>query len=89
MDKIDILHLSDFHFDPNYRAGALAQCPLPLCCRQIPAAQNSTEPDPSSLAGRFGDLRHCDMPFETIESLVNDAANFTKKVLDRDCFHTQ
>lgn len=66
--------------DASYRVGALAQCDQPLCCRNLPVESSQTITEPSTLAGRFGDLRNCDMPIETIESLVDDAFNFTEKV---------
>lgn len=102
-----ILHISDIHYDPRYRQGAIAQCDRPLCCRELPEQQNpesnllplviSTESsslsnknaenqavristEVSMLAGHFGDTRHCDMPLETIESLVNDAVSITDKI---------
>ncbi|XP_003743760.1 sphingomyelin phosphodiesterase [Galendromus occidentalis] len=80
-NNFEIIHFSDFHHDPSYRQGALAQCTLPLCCRQVPSETNQSSTEPSKLAGRFGDLRHCDMPIETIESLVNDAFTVTQKSL--------
>ncbi|XP_028969109.1 sphingomyelin phosphodiesterase [Galendromus occidentalis] len=78
-NNIKILHLSDFHYDPRYREGAQAQCDLPLCCREPPEETEDPMGNQSmaSLSGRFGDLRHCDMPMETIESLVDDAVNLT------------
>ncbi|OQR76523.1 sphingomyelin phosphodiesterase-like [Tropilaelaps mercedesae] len=102
-----ILHLSDFHYDPHYREGAIAQCEQPLCCRDFSeeSAEQTRSGDTSvsgqmsddeaedwelankttalgvaPLAGRFGDLRHCDMPLETVESLINDAVNIPVKV---------
>lgn len=55
---------------------------MPLCCREVP--DETEEPISNetltSLSGRFGDLRNCDMPMGTIESLVDGGFNFTENV---------
>lgn len=30
-----VLHLTDFHYDPKYKAGSNAQCEEPTCCRGV------------------------------------------------------
>lgn len=57
---------------------------MPLCCRELPEPEESDQAISNqtltSLSGRFGDLRNCDMPMETIKSLVDDAFNLTENV---------
>ena len=60
-----ILHISDFHFDVLYTAGARTDCDVDLCCR----AENGVGTNASNTAGMFGDFR-CDSPATLIESLM-------------------
>ncbi|XP_070394579.1 sphingomyelin phosphodiesterase-like [Dermacentor albipictus] len=61
-----VLHLSDTHYDPEYVEGSLASCDEPLCCR---AASGEVTND-TDRAGRWGDLRYCDLPFRTLENML-------------------
>lgn len=61
--RVKVLHMSDFHIDPRYFAGAEANCTNGLCCRtnalneELPAGQLSL---PAPLYGWF----ECDTPFD-------------------------
>ncbi|XP_037951691.1 sphingomyelin phosphodiesterase 1 [Teleopsis dalmanni] len=59
---LKILHLTDIHFDPEYKSGSLAECPEPLCCRNTP--ENI---DVDKQAGYWSDYRDCDSPLHMIE----------------------
>ncbi|KAH8381287.1 hypothetical protein KR093_002107, partial [Drosophila rubida] len=50
-----VLHLTDIHYDPEYKVGSLADCDEPMCCRGDLVAS-------SSGAGYWGDYRSCDTP---------------------------
>ncbi|XP_030556483.1 sphingomyelin phosphodiesterase [Drosophila novamexicana] len=52
-----VLHLTDIHYDPEYKSGSLADCAEPMCCRDpLPADATSTG------AGYWSDYRNCDTP---------------------------
>ncbi|KAI9584703.1 sphingomyelin phosphodiesterase-like [Glossina fuscipes] len=61
-NDLRILHLSDIHYDPDYKEGSLADCEEPLCCRN---ADNINIPDQLG-AGRWGDYRDCDAPMRLV-----------------------
>ena len=44
-----ILHISDLHLDLEYEEGTDSQCDRPLCCRNWPAADESSPRKESSL----------------------------------------
>ncbi|KAK5650976.1 hypothetical protein RI129_002005 [Pyrocoelia pectoralis] len=61
-----ILHLTDIHYDPLYNVGANAVCNDVLCCETI-----SGEPKtPRQAAGYWGDTHVCDMPWHSVENLI-------------------
>lgn len=68
-NKIDlkVLHLSDFHFDANYKPGSNSKCSEVLCCRD-----NSGNPvNPEDAAGYWGSYGMCDIPWHTVEEILN------------------
>ena len=64
-NDIRIVHISDTHHDPNYRVGMNAVCGEPACCRY----RQGTPEFESDAAGKWGDYRDCDAPWEAIEDL--------------------
>ncbi|KAH9382405.1 hypothetical protein HPB48_005551 [Haemaphysalis longicornis] len=58
--------LSDTHYDPEYAEGSLAACDEPLCCR-LDSGEVKNDTD---RAGRWGDLRFCDLPFRTLDNML-------------------
>ncbi|BFF93100.1 sphingomyelin phosphodiesterase [Drosophila madeirensis] len=62
-----VLHLTDIHYDPEYKAGSNADCDEPMCCRSD-LAQSSPS---SSAAGYWSDYRDCDTPKHLILSAFN------------------
>lgn len=78
-EKLKILHLTDIHYDPNYKQGALAQCNEPMCCIVYP--ENSQDVPQDQLAGRWSDYRDCDTPWEMY---VDSLKQITEKHKDID-----
>ncbi|KAF5282840.1 hypothetical protein FQA39_LY17490 [Lamprigera yunnana] len=63
-----ILHLTDIHYDPLYEPGSNGQCKEVLCCES-----DSGEPkNKKDAAGFWGDYHVCDMPWHSIQNLLND-----------------
>ncbi|KAI9259430.1 Metallo-dependent phosphatase-like protein [Phascolomyces articulosus] len=60
-----VLHLSDWHVDPEYEPGTEAFCSKPLCCR--PAYTDFTNiTKPASIWGEYS----CDTPITLLESML-------------------
>ncbi|KAG0342553.1 hypothetical protein BG000_003552 [Podila horticola] len=70
-ELVDVLHLSDWHVDHEYSAGAEAQCDRPQCCRKYPGASAA----PIRAASSWGDY-NCDTPAK----LAADMLTFIPKV---------
>lgn len=66
-DNLKIVHLSDIHYDPEYKVGSLANCKLPMCCR---STENNLSDD-SDAAGSWGDYRNCDSPLTLVENTLD------------------
>lgn len=64
-DVMLILHLSDWHYDSEYREGYEADCDEPLCCR-IPPSNPAAVKRP---AGKWGDFR-CDSPHSLLLNML-------------------
>ncbi|BFZ21086.1 hypothetical protein BsWGS_24125 [Bradybaena similaris] len=60
-----VLHLTDVHFDRDYKPGSNAKCGEPLCCRE----GVGSFADPADGAWTFGDYRSCDTPLWTLENM--------------------
>ena len=60
--------MTDLHIDFKYQPGTLSECDQPICCRN-----SSSTVDPSKLnsnkAGYWGEPKHCDMPYWTVENM--------------------
>lgn len=63
-DDLKIIHITDIHFDENYLVGGLANCLNPICCRR----NDGLASNPADQAGRWGDYRSCNIPWETVEN---------------------
>ena len=62
-NDLNILQLTDIHYDVDYKVGSLADCAEPMCCNRD-AGSNAAQ---SSLAGFWTDYRDCDSPIHMIE----------------------
>ncbi|CAH0547909.1 unnamed protein product [Brassicogethes aeneus] len=63
-ETMKILQITDIHYDPDYTPGSEADCGEPLCC------QKGAPKSPDSAAGYWGDYHSCDMPWHSIENLM-------------------
>uniref|UniRef100_A0A336LTD4 Sphingomyelin phosphodiesterase n=1 Tax=Culicoides sonorensis TaxID=179676 RepID=A0A336LTD4_CULSO len=88
-----IIHIGDIHYDPDYVVSGNANCKEPTCCRYNQGAP-ANEMD---AAGRWGDYRNCDMPYEMIQNafrtmwqLHNDADHiyFSGDIIDHGVWET-
>lgn len=71
-----ILHITDIHLDPFYESGGNAVCGKGACCRK-----NQGKPsNESSAAGKWGDYRDCDTPWEAVVDLVEQIKREHKKI---------
>ncbi|KAG5670651.1 hypothetical protein PVAND_000899 [Polypedilum vanderplanki] len=68
-NEIKIIHITDPHYDPAYLVGGFADCPDPTCCRRFHGMANTT----AARAGRWGDYRSCDSPWEVVEDALEAA----------------
>ncbi|RUP47644.1 Metallo-dependent phosphatase-like protein [Jimgerdemannia flammicorona] len=72
-----VVHLSDWHFDPEYTPGSEAACDKPLCCRSDSRSSSTADPPPTNItrpANPWGDYA-CDAPLSLHESLLSFLAN--------------
>ncbi|KAF9171778.1 hypothetical protein BGX21_006795 [Mortierella sp. AD011] len=70
-NQVDVLHLSDWHFDDQYVPGSEAECDRPLCCRTY----SDSPATPTRAASTWGDYK-CDAP----SKLGVDMLKFVPKV---------
>ncbi|KAL1391554.1 hypothetical protein pipiens_003132 [Culex pipiens pipiens] len=71
-NDIKIVQITDLHYDPKYQMGYNAVCNRPACCRN----DQGIPEDPSEQAGRWGDYRDCDSPWDAIEDVIDHVAEF-------------
>ncbi|CAD8140740.1 unnamed protein product [Paramecium pentaurelia] len=71
-----VVQYTDLHIDTEYSEGADAFCNAPLCCRK----EYGTPKDPNKGAQYWGTLASCDLPFRTVQNLLQ----FTKENIDPD-----
>ncbi len=63
-----VVHVSDFHTDPWYLEGAIANCTGRYCCRKDSV---HNPPGDVKYAGKFGTLDGpCDIPVVTVEETL-------------------
>ncbi|XP_012231935.2 sphingomyelin phosphodiesterase [Linepithema humile] len=66
-DIINIVHITDIHYDPNYEPYGNSDCGEPTCCRR---GQNDTNVS-GKLAGHWGDYNSCDSPWHTVVDVLD------------------
>ncbi|ORX92527.1 sphingomyelin phosphodiesterase [Basidiobolus meristosporus CBS 931.73] len=74
-EKLYILHLSDWHFDPDYQEGFEADCGEPLCCR----SPHNYGTDAKRPAGMWGDY-NCDATRLVIDSMLETIPQVAPKL---------
>ncbi|GAA5814946.1 hypothetical protein MFLAVUS_008449 [Mucor flavus] len=62
---MDVVHLSDWHVDPEYEEGMETQCDKPICCRR----EYTDSKNIVKKASRWGEFE-CDSPLSLIESML-------------------
>ncbi|KAF9167264.1 hypothetical protein DFQ26_005223 [Actinomortierella ambigua] len=65
-ELVDVLHLSDWHVDPQYEPGSEGDCGLPLCCRKYSFQPGGAIKRPASTWGDYG----CDAPIKLGQDLL-------------------
>jgi hypothetical protein len=60
--RVKVLHISDFHLDPRYKASAEANCSSGLCCRGNNGPITGQITFPAPLYGSF----KCDTPYDLV-----------------------
>lgn len=61
-ETINIVQITDIHYDPKYEPDGNANCGEPACCRK---GQNNTNTS-DKLAGFWGDYNNCDTPWHAV-----------------------
>lgn len=71
---INIVQITDLHYDPKYEPYGNAVCGKPACCRM---GQNDTNVN-GILAGFWGDYNSCDTPWHAVVDALNHAKDTHK-----------
>lgn len=66
-ETLNIIQITDIHYDPNYEPYGKSQCDQPICCRK---GQNSTNTS-DKVAGYWGDYNYCDSPWHAVVDLLD------------------
>ncbi|KAF5270385.1 hypothetical protein FQR65_LT05573 [Abscondita terminalis] len=66
-----ILQLTDVHYDPLYKPGSNANCGESVCCETVNGIPRSID----DAAGYWGDYHVCDMPWHSIQNVMEDIRN--------------
>lgn len=77
VERAYVVHLSDWHYDAEYKEGYEAECGEPVCCR--PPHSPVLSDGVKRPAGRYGD-RNCDVPRTLVESLIKFLPQAAPKV---------
>lgn len=68
-NAFSILHLSDIHYDPNYKVNGNANCGEPICCQADQGEPASAE----DACGYWTDYRDADSPWALVEESIRQA----------------
>lgn len=76
---LNVMHLTDIHYDPLYLPGSNADCyEKEICCER----ESTLKPNGTFVpAGYWGDYHTCDLPWHSIQSAFDDikARNVSEK----------
>ncbi|XP_055851214.1 sphingomyelin phosphodiesterase-like [Episyrphus balteatus] len=75
-NDLNIVHVTDIHYDPLYQVGALAECDEALCCQLHKNVSENTE----KAAGYWGDYRQCDIPWHAIADALKQIKKNHEKI---------
>ena len=70
-DYYKVVQVTDIHLDMEYKVGAVANCILPICCREL--ADDDLVPVKQVLAGKYGTTGNCDANIETVKAFASKA----------------
>ena len=70
-DYYKVLQVTDIHLDMEYKEGAVANCNLPLCCRDL--RDDDLVPVKQIFAGKYGTTANCDANIETVRAFAAKA----------------
>lgn len=66
-ETLNIVQITDIHYDPNYEPYGNSYCAEPTCCRK---GQNNTNTS-GKVAGYWGDYNYCDSPWHTVVDVLD------------------
>ncbi|RZF49097.1 hypothetical protein LSTR_LSTR008383 [Laodelphax striatellus] len=72
---MQVVQITDLHYDPEYMVGGQSGCDEPLCCRQY----QGVAAKPDQAAGKWGDYRYCDIPWYVVENAITTIASQHKE----------
>ncbi|XP_075210173.1 sphingomyelin phosphodiesterase-like [Lycorma delicatula] len=72
---VNIVQITDLHYDEEYMIGGKTDCGQPLCCRH---GQGQAD-KPDEAAGFWGDYRFCDIPWYVVEDALSNIASNHKE----------
>ena len=81
--RVKVLHLSDFHIDPRYSAGAEANCSTSFCCRTNVYASGLGKGQISLPAPLYGSFK-CDTPYYLALAILQAIGPLTGTQKDKD-----
>ena len=67
-DYYKVLQVTDIHLDMEYKEGTVANCILPICCREL--ADDDLVPVKQVFAGLYGTTGKCDANVETVKAFA-------------------
>ncbi|KAF5280516.1 hypothetical protein FQA39_LY18024 [Lamprigera yunnana] len=68
---VNVIHITDVHYDPLYEPKSNAECDSILCCESTTGKAQSIDDE----AGFWSDYRACDMPWHSVENLMEQITN--------------
>ena len=70
-DYYKVVQVTDIHLDLDYKEGTVANCILPICCREL--ADDDLVPVKQIYAGLYGTTGKCDANVETVKAFASKA----------------
>ena len=70
-DYYKVVQVTDIHLDMEYKEGTVANCILPICCREL--HDDDLIPVKQIYAGLYGTTGNCDANIETVKAFASKA----------------
>ncbi|KAH7722242.1 Protein ASM-3 a [Aphelenchoides avenae] len=77
---LKVLHISDLHVDYQYAVGTEGDCGNPQCCRTPGNYEEIQLGSIKNPAGYWGHVGNCDVPYWTVESMMQHIAKTHKDI---------